>query len=177
MANKVREEGDYTYWDDGAVRYARGNSLGKTPGALAKRPPYAAKLLHLQDKTNGKGKHGLTVSQRGVLAKRANATRTRELAKAAAEAGMLEAARSSSPSNPNVPTEAWGILAENLTERVLAEDNTGHAVAAVKQLGSMTGYQTQEKGQTVNIAQQVVVIAEERLGELDGVVEGEYREE
>ena len=42
MATKIREEGDYTFWDDGAQRYSKGNSLGKAPGSLAKRHPKAA---------------------------------------------------------------------------------------------------------------------------------------
>ena len=41
MAHKIREEGDYTYWSDGAQRYAKGNSQGKQAGGLAKRHPKA----------------------------------------------------------------------------------------------------------------------------------------
>lgn len=43
MATLEREEGDYTYWSDGAQRYAKGNSLGKAPGSLAKRHPKSGK--------------------------------------------------------------------------------------------------------------------------------------
>jgi len=45
MATLEREEGDYTYWSDGAVRYAGDNSQGKQKGSLAKRPPYAAERI------------------------------------------------------------------------------------------------------------------------------------
>ena len=41
MAQLVKVEGDYSYWDDGSVRYAEGNSLGKQRGGLAKRHPKA----------------------------------------------------------------------------------------------------------------------------------------
>jgi hypothetical protein len=50
MAKKLRTEGDYTFWSDGSQRYARGNSQGKQVGALAKRPPYAAKAWKQQGK-------------------------------------------------------------------------------------------------------------------------------
>ena len=42
MAQLVKIEGDYSYWDDGSVRWAADNSLGKQKGALAKRHPLAA---------------------------------------------------------------------------------------------------------------------------------------
>ena len=45
MATLERQEGDYTYWSDGATRYAKGNSLGKAPGSLAKRHPKSAPAL------------------------------------------------------------------------------------------------------------------------------------
>ena len=70
MANKVREEGDFTYWDDGAQRYAKGNSLGKAPGSLAKRHPKAA--VPIQDLSVSKRRELSVKGGNATAAKRRN---------------------------------------------------------------------------------------------------------
>ena len=57
MATLEREEGDYTYWSDGAQRYAKGNSLGKAPGSLAKRHPKSDAFTPATAKIHGANGH------------------------------------------------------------------------------------------------------------------------
>lgn len=180
MANLLKREGDFTYWDDGAVRYAKGNSLGKTPGSLAERNKEYLSKAHqalaaqvskrhpklaeaLSKSTNGN--NGKEWGQAVKLVKADRQIERKLEAQRAAELAMMQAAASSSPGNPKVPTEAWGLLAGNLTERALMDENTGHAVSAVGMIGRMTGYLGEESARAPQQAIQVNVTIE--AGALD----------
>ena len=193
MANLVKQEGDFTYWDDGAVRYAKGNSLGKTPGSLAERNgkyqekaiQALAQLSPKQAQALKEHKNGHAIGAALADARRENQTARKLEAQRQAEQAMMHAAAASSPGDARVPAEAWGLLAGNLTERALLEENTGHAVSAVGMLGKMTGYLTEERGSQTHIERMQVIVLDQDTAELltqrgglllPDVVEGEFRE-
>lgn len=86
MATLIREEGDYTYWDDGAQRYASGNAQGKAPGSLAKRHPQAS----MPWATNGEGlRKAKDDSANGKIAQRMNKETRRNVSKLALQEALL----------------------------------------------------------------------------------------
>ena len=95
------ENGQATY-DDGSIRWAKDNELGKKPGTLVSRPLTAAPLFDSQ-----------TASQ---LARARHQDR-----RDAADAGMLAAAKSAGKS-VNIPAEAFGSIVEARTKSALGSE-------------------------------------------------------
>ena len=114
MAHKIREEGDYTYWSDGAQRYAKGNSLDKAPGSLAKRHPKAVSF----DK--------LTVSKRKAIASNGGKATWDKRREKVADA-YAYALRSS---HPDIGTEQAGL--REIAEASFVQATDDSSAAAVK---------------------------------------------
>lgn len=151
-------------YEDGAIRNDKGHFLARHPNAtegLRRRLRAIAKRNGSDEsavmKLNG-GQAMHILKAHGQIERKVQAQR-------AAEFAMMQAAASSSPGNPKVPTEAWGLLAGNLTERALMDENTGHAVSAIGMIGRMTGYLSDETGKAPQQAIQVNVTIE--AGALD----------
>ena len=187
----LRTEGDYEIWASDGIeyrRYSKENVLGKPYRALADRHPKAyhklRESLDRRGKANGKQLSGLAPMAALNEIKREIQTERKLEAQRQAEQAMMHAAAASSPGDARVPAEAWGLLAGNLTERALLEENTGHAVSAVGMLGKMTGYLTEERGSQTHIERMQVIVLDQdtaelltqRGGLLLDVVEGEFRE-
>ena len=184
----LRTEGDHEIWatpeGEEYKRWAKGNSLGRRPFALASRHPKTTEAIRaaLSKAKNGNGKEldksEITPSMFGAglhLIKAQRQIERKAEAQRAAEFAMMQAAASSSPGNPKVPTEAWGLLAGNLTERALMDDNTGHAVSAVGMIGRMTGYLSDESVKAPQQAIQVnVTIEAGALDQAQALVEGRW---
>ena len=115
MAHKIREEGDYTYWSDGAQRYAKGNSLGKQAGGLAKRHPKAATSFDQ-----------LTVSEGKAMGKLGGKAKW-EAKRTAISDAHAYALRSS---HPDARTEEQGLRL--LAEAEFTQGNEGEGASAVK---------------------------------------------
>ena len=195
MANLVRQEGDFTYWDDGAVRYAKGNSLGKSPGSLAERNgkyiEQATRTLakrypkHAKAILQGNGGHGLgkAFGTIGADVASGNETIRKQAAQAEAEAGLLRAGMSLSPLSPKLPAEAWGFIVEKQAEAAMSPDLV-HSVRAAEFVGRATEYMQAEKAGT-HIERMQVIVMDSETAELltqrgglllPDVVEGEFRE-
>ena len=131
-----------TYKGQPARQYQDG-SIRDDKGRLKARHPKATEAIReaLAKQSNGKPITNLTPADIGeglALIRGEKQTERKQEAAAEARAGLLRAAKSSSPSDPNTPAEAWGVYAEALGERALLEDNTGHSVSAIKLLGKMS---------------------------------------
>ena len=169
MATLEREEGDYTYWSDGAQRYAKGNSLGKAPGSLAKRHPKAATSF---DK--------LPLSK--VKAMASNGGRGKYAARRRA---ITEAhAYALSSTHPDLHTEQDGLreLAESSFLQAKGEQG-GPAVKAREQFfqeytgGRQETQATEEhKHLHITISPGVEVEQRDMMKQLMDVVEGEARD-
>ena len=171
-------------YPDGAIRNAMGHFLARHPGATEgiKRK---AKALVKRNGGDTKELEGANYGRAVRLLQRENQTERKLEAQRQAEQAMMHAAAASSPGDARVPAEAWGLLAGNLTERALLEENTGHAVSAVGMLGKMTGYLTEERGSQTHIEKMQVIVLDQDTAELltqrgglllPDVVEGEFRE-
>ena len=176
-----------TYKGQPARQYPDG-SIRNDKGHLMARHPKATEAIKaaLAAQGNGTPKGDLTDAEYGEgmrLVKVQKQTERKQEAQRQAELGLLEAARSASPGDPNVPSEAWGLLASNMAERALLEDNTGYAVSATKLIGQMTGYMGDDKQRpTQHIENQQVNIqfdsstAEVWTDIASRAIEGEVRE-
>ena len=74
MATLERTEGDHAYYSDGSVRWAEGNSQGKTKGAWVKKPPRSSSLwaregegLAKAQSASAKGREGMRALQLAAL--------------------------------------------------------------------------------------------------------------
>ena len=170
MATLEREEGDYTYWSDGATRYAGGNSQGKQKGSLAKRPPYAATRL---DKLPPRKLKEIQSS-----GGKANYARKKVLVAEAYALALKE-------SHPDSVTEEEGMLMIAEAEFIQATDGEGGGPAVKAREHFIQEYTGGKQQPTVDARQQHVHLtispgpaAEQKrlMADLMEVVEGETRE-
>jgi hypothetical protein len=193
MAKLIKQEGDFTYWDDGAKRYAKGNSLGKTPGALAERNAKyqdkaieaLAQLSPKQAQALKRRKNGHAIGAALADVRQGKQTERKRLAQFEAEAGLLRAGLSLSPLSPKLPAEAWGFIVERQAEAAMSPEMS-HSVRAAEFVGRATDYLHQDKSGSVQALQVNVHLdggAAGRLVELgllgsdtDDVVDGEARD-
>ena len=151
-----------TYKGQPARQYPDG-SIRDDKGRLKARHPKADDKVREALVKNG-GDPSATLDKATVakglnILKAQKQTERKREAAAEARAGLLRAAQSSSPSDPNTPAEAWGVYAESLGERALLEDNTGHSVSAIKLLGKMSALLVEDdKRPVTNIDKQQVNI-------------------
>lgn len=170
MATLEREEGDYTYWSDGSQRYAKGNSLGKAPGSLAKRHPKSGKAF---DK--------LSPSKRRIISSnggKANWARKKQQVAEAYAAALRE-------THPDYISEEEGLQEIAEAEFIQATDSEGGgpAVRAREHFiqeytgGKQDSQATEEhKHLHITISQGVEVEQRHMMAQLMDVVEGETRD-
>lgn len=149
MAELLKEEGDFTYWDDGSVRYAKGNSLGKQPGAKApgsKLPP--ALLEHMIQSAD----QAVAMNQR-----------KQEKWLEEAQAGMLrQAQKTGKAPYGSGPSEAWGAVVEGQTDLALTPTRGRASTTAARFVGEAVGVMTRG-GNDVQATQVNVVIGQELI--------------
>ena len=170
MATLEREEGDYTYWSDGAQRYAKDNSLGKAPGSLAKRHP-----------KSGKPFNKLPLSKRQAISSnggKANWAKKKERVASAYAAALRE-------THPDYQTEEEGLLELASAAFIQGSDDSGGgpAVQARAQFiqeytGGRQDTQATEEHKHLHITISPGVEVEQRdmMKQLMDVVEGEVRD-
>ena len=154
-----------TYKGQPARQYPDG-SIRDDKGRLKARHPKADDKVREALAKNGnspldpsKPLDGASLGKGLALIRGEKQTERKREAAAEARLGLLRAAKSSSPSDPNTPAEAWGVYAEALGERALLEDNTGHSVSAIKLLGKMSALLVEDdKRPVTNIDKQQVNI-------------------
>ena len=121
MADELLQtEGDYEYWQtadgDGYRRYAKGNSKGKLPHALADVHPNARKV-RLQ--RAAEGNTALEKLGPGALLRAAGRIARAEASLEAARDGVVRELRAEGH-KVRTALEAWGLLAGRQAERALA---------------------------------------------------------
>lgn len=142
MAKLVREEGDHTYWSDGAVRWAYGNSMGKQPGSLAKRHPKAAAPI-------------ATAAQGRALGRKGNEIKA-ETWRSAAQDGMVKALEETGKiPQGSGPAEAFGAIVSSqtgmATDPELGRAATGAARFVAESVGAMSRGGDQVQALVVNV--------------------------
>ena len=156
MATLEREEGDYTYWSDGAQRYAKGNGLGKAPGSLAKRHPKASTQF---DK--------LTVSKRreiSSLGGKAKYSQHKERVATAFAQSLL--------THPDSKTEEDGLLMLAEAAFIQANDAEGGGAAVKAREHFIQEYTGGKQAATVVDARQIhITVSPEVKGRLGSMLE------
>ena len=115
MATLLRQEGDYTYWSDGAQRYAKGNTQGKQAGGLARRHPKAS--LPFDQRPKHERKH---IAKLGADARH----KARRVAVSDAHAYVLRS------THPDARTEEQGL--RMLAEAEFTQGNEAEGGSAVR---------------------------------------------
>jgi len=166
MAELVRQEGDHTYWSDGAVRWAHGNSKGKQPGSLARRHPKAAAPI-------------ATAAQGRALGKKGNEIKA-ERWRAAAQKGMVEALEKNGKIAQGAgPAEAFGAIVGAQADMSTNLDHEKASTGAARFVAESVGAMSKGGGQVQPVQINVMIgegVRAKYLEDEGDVVDGTFTE-